>query len=585
MRYQLHVHAYIILILPIIIGQSGQVSASNSPPSSNPFALFSKANRNKTNSNTKKNQVNNDKSYLSVEDSENSSSRKNSEEVESTTDISPSEMNNTTQNTNSMKSMQKSSPHSMSSLLLSCISSVLFGTPIADLYQQNDQHQPPQIQVSVLSLITKIFLVGFALSRDNFLFDPNKAYMPPPVQHFMFERVNDRYQRDTLALRQALNPMPRRRGLWSNSRTTDAYTPTMKLAKKQLKKNDTDKKIAIVLELKTDNLLTSEIKEFCDSISFILAQYHSMFVPMKKKVSKRRKRSQNETETYQTKYPLLEVILILESPGGIVQDFGLLSTQLSRLRNIPNAIGATETKHNSTSPSPQPIQLTICVDTIAASGGYMLALQASPNSLFASPFAMVGSIGVINERINYFKLLKNYGVQSFVFASGEGKYPVGAFNEVTKEGQEIVQRSVDRVFDAFKDYVKEARNMTDVQVNKVATGEVWLGAQALELGLVDKIKTSDEYILEKILEDTLVLRLMNYESSKIGIGLGGFSLWDLLFLREKGFNKVKDATGDKFGEKLLKTISILGASGAAQFLLKYIHLGLLASKNDIINLK
>lgn len=167
-----------------------------------------------------------------------------------------------------------------------------------------------------------------------------------------------------------------------------------------------------------------------------------------------------------------EVLLRLESPGGMVHAYGLASSQLLRLRNAK-------------------IPLTICVDKVAASGGYMMACLA--DKLVAAPFAIIGSIGVLVQLPNFHRVLKKYDVDFEMISAGEYKRTLTTFGEITQKGREKVQEDVETIHDIFKTWVKEHRPI--VEIEKIATGETWLGSQAKERYMVDDIKTSDECIL------------------------------------------------------------------------------------------
>jgi len=168
-----------------------------------------------------------------------------------------------------------------------------------------------------------------------------------------------------------------------------------------------------------------------------------------------------------------EVMLRLESPGGMVHAYGLASSQLVRLRNAR-------------------IPLTICVDRVAASGGYMMACLA--DRLVAAPFAIIGSIGVLVQLPNFHKVLKKYDVDYEMISAGEYKRTLTTFGEITQKSRDKVQEDVETIHDIFKSWVKEHR--PSVEIDKVATGETWLGSQAKERYMVDDIKTSDEYIID-----------------------------------------------------------------------------------------
>ncbi len=167
-----------------------------------------------------------------------------------------------------------------------------------------------------------------------------------------------------------------------------------------------------------------------------------------------------------------EVVLRLESPGGMVHAYGLAASQLTRLGN-----------HG--------LALTICVDKVAASGGYMMACVA--NQLIASPFAYIGSIGVLVQLPNVHRLLTENKIDYEMITAGEYKRTLTTLGENTEAGRLKVQEEVNTMHELFKNFIAEHRPQMDLA--PVATGEVWTGSQALVLGLVDKLETSDEVIL------------------------------------------------------------------------------------------
>ena len=166
-----------------------------------------------------------------------------------------------------------------------------------------------------------------------------------------------------------------------------------------------------------------------------------------------------------------EVFVRLESGGGMVHGYGLAASQLDRVRN-----------HN--------IPLTIAVDKVAASGGYMMACVA--DKIISAPFAILGSIGVIAQVPNFNKLLKKHDVEFEQFTAGEYKRTVTMFGENTEKGRQKFIEELEETHDLFKHYVSERR--ANLDINKVATGEHWFGTKAKELGLVDEILTSDDYL-------------------------------------------------------------------------------------------
>lgn len=180
------------------------------------------------------------------------------------------------------------------------------------------------------------------------------------------------------------------------------------------------------------------------------------------------------TSILQVAEPGDEVLLCLESPGGMVANYGLAASQLARVRSAG-------------------IQLTIAVDKVAASGGYMMACVA--DRILAAPFAMLGSIGVLAQIPNFNKLLKRHDVDYELFTAGEYKRTVTMFGENTPEDREKFQSDLEEIHALFQHFVSEYR--PQLEVARVATGEVWFGQRALDMGLVDELKTSDEYLTSR----------------------------------------------------------------------------------------
>lgn len=172
-----------------------------------------------------------------------------------------------------------------------------------------------------------------------------------------------------------------------------------------------------------------------------------------------------------------EVLLRLESPGGIVHDYGFAASQLSRLKQ-------------------KGIKLTIAVDKVAASGGYMMACVA--DKIVSAPFAIIGSIGVVAQIPNVHRLLKKYDVDVDVMTAGEFKRTVTVLGENTEKGKQKFQQELEETHQLFKQFVSQNRPCVDI--DKIATGEYWFGQQAIDLKLVDEISTSDDLILEKMKE-------------------------------------------------------------------------------------
>jgi serine protease SohB len=175
-----------------------------------------------------------------------------------------------------------------------------------------------------------------------------------------------------------------------------------------------------------------------------------------------------------------EVVIRLESGGGMVHSYGLASSQLDRIRkrNIP---------------------LTVCVDKVAASGGYMMACVA--DKILAAPFAILGSIGVVAQLPNFNKVLKKHDVEFELLTAGEHKRTLTMFGENTASGREKFLEDLQDIHDLFKEFVTEHRPAVDIA--KVATGEVWFGRRAKDVALIDDLQTSDEYLVDRSKEADL----------------------------------------------------------------------------------
>lgn len=167
-----------------------------------------------------------------------------------------------------------------------------------------------------------------------------------------------------------------------------------------------------------------------------------------------------------------EIVVRVESPGGVVHGYGFCASQLQRVKAAK-------------------IPLTICVDKVAASGGYMMAVVA--DKVLAAPFAIVGSIGVIAQVPNFNRILKKYDVDFKEYTAGEFKRTVSVLGEITPEGESKFKSQLEETHTLFKNHILAFRPKVDL--HKVATGEYWYGQQAIELGLVDQIATSDDYLL------------------------------------------------------------------------------------------
>jgi len=169
-----------------------------------------------------------------------------------------------------------------------------------------------------------------------------------------------------------------------------------------------------------------------------------------------------------------EVIVRLENHGGVVHEHGLAASQLARIRD-------------------HEIPLLVCVDKVAASGGYLMACVAS--KVYAAPFAILGSIGVLAQIPNFNRMLDSHGVDFEQVTAGKYKRTVTMFGKNTDEDRAKLKEELEGVHTLFKDAVAKYR--PELDLDKVATGEHWYGTKALELGLADEIRTSDELLKEQ----------------------------------------------------------------------------------------
>jgi serine protease SohB len=166
-----------------------------------------------------------------------------------------------------------------------------------------------------------------------------------------------------------------------------------------------------------------------------------------------------------------EAVIRIESGGGTVTGYGLAAAEILRLRE-------------------RKINVIASVDQVAASGGYMMACAA--NRIVAAPFALVGSIGVVAPVPNLHRLLKKNEIDFEEMTAGEWKRSVSILGEITPAGREHFRGKLDATHEAFKAHVAQCRPSVDIA--KVANGDVWLGSEALALGLVDQLTTGDELL-------------------------------------------------------------------------------------------
>jgi serine protease SohB len=259
----------------------------------------------------------------------------------------------------------------------------------------------------------------------------------PDNKEMLIEKINDKYDEVKQVLEESLLDK-------------DDIKALKKEEKKQLKANknkpkEEDKKRVFVLSFEGD-IKASAVEGFREAVSAVL------------QVAKPGRD---------------EIVVKLESPGGMVHSYGLASAQLDRIKK-------------------KGIRLTACVDKVAASGGYMMACVA--DQIIASPFAVMGSIGVVAQLPNFNKILKKNDIDFEILTAGKYKRTLTMFGENTDEGREKFKSDLEDTHELFKSYVSERRPAVDIE--SVATGDIWFGSRALEVSLVDDLMTSDEYILD-----------------------------------------------------------------------------------------
>ena len=248
-----------------------------------------------------------------------------------------------------------------------------------------------------------------------------------------------------------------------------------KAAKKDAKQEA--KKLAKQATVETDNNVETETDAKTDAAEATVGHVYVLDFDGDMKASEVETFREEITTVLTLAKPEDEIVVRLESPGGMVHSYGLASSQLARIRsaNIP---------------------LTICVDKVAASGGYMMACIA--DKILAAPFAVIGSIGVVASLPNFNKVLKKFDVDYDVLTAGEYKRTLTMLGENTEEGRKKFIDDLEETHELFKSFVSDYRPNLDIPL--VATGETWYGKVALEKQLVDGISTSDEYISQRVKE-------------------------------------------------------------------------------------
>ncbi len=204
-----------------------------------------------------------------------------------------------------------------------------------------------------------------------------------------------------------------------------------------------------------------------------------------------------------------EVLVKVESPGGLVHSYGLAASQLQRIRTAG-------------------VALTIAVDKVAASGGYMMACVA--DRVVAAPFAVLGSIGVLAQLPNFHRLLQKNNIDFEVLTAGEYKRTLTMFGENTEKDRVKFLEDLEDTHVLFKDFVSSNRPALDME--KVATGEVWYGQRALDEGLVDELQTSDAFVQDRLADwDVFEVRFVHKKNWQEKLGMAAEGALERAFLK------------------------------------------------------
>ena len=274
----------------------------------------------------------------------------------------------------------------------------------------------------------------------------------PEQGHIEVHDLNERFDEMALAMKDViLDPIEVKQVLKEHKKTEKeqhkARKKALKKAEKPVDDNDrSDRKRRIFVVDFDGDIRASAVKQLREEISAVL----TMATPRD------------------------EVVVKLESGGGMVHSYGLAASQLDRIkaRDIP---------------------LTVCVDKVAASGGYMMACIG--NKIIAAPFAMLGSIGVVAQLPNFHRLLQKHDVDFEMLTAGEYKRTLTLFGENTEKGREKFVEELEETHELFKAFVLEHRPQVDIDT--IATGEVWFGSRAIDKKLVDELGTSDQYLMDQ----------------------------------------------------------------------------------------
>jgi len=320
--------------------------------------------------------------------------------------------------------------------------------------------------------VTIFLFAGLALIIKIVFFKRKRRKKEP---HLKFKHWNNRFENDFERLEKELHVAP-----FLPKEATKLLIKARKKEVKEEKRKDKEKSVKTITTIREklkDGLNSEEVLKQHSNCVYVITFIGSI---MASEVEQLRDQI---SFLLQIAQPADEIVVRLTSPGGAVPQYGLASSQLERLKQAG-------------------LRCVVCVDTVAASGGYMMAAVA--DKIIAAPFAIIGSIGVVAGIPNFHRVLQKNEVDYHLFTAGKYKRTVTPFTEVTDEGKQKLQDDITAIHEAFKRLIKEGR--PDVDIEKIATGEYWLASQAKEKGLVDEIMTSDDYLGSK-LDDCEVIEI------------------------------------------------------------------------------
>lgn len=207
------------------------------------------------------------------------------------------------------------------------------------------------------------------------------------------------------------------------------------------------------------------------------------------------------------------VLLEINSPGGSAVASDEIASQIKKMKKPVIAV----------------------IREVGASGGYWVA--SATDYIIANRMSITGSIGVLSSYLEFSGLMEEYGVSYERLVAGDYKDMGTPYRKLKEDEQKILQSKLNLIHDFFIKEIAENRGLSKEKVKKVATGEYWLGAEALEMGLVDEL--GDKDTAEKYLKETAGLEKVDYVQYEIKKGL----LEEMMGVMANYFFKVGEGIG------------------------------------------